>query len=221
MILEKEKWMQEFIAFIKSRQPVNLVIVAANILVFIVLSFLGDTEDAAFMAEHGASFAPFVAMNGEYYRLFTCMFLHFGLEHLLYNMLVLIYMGDVLERAVGKLRYLTIYLVGGVAGNVLSVWMEIRKESYAVSAGASGAIFAVIGALVYIVVRNKGDLEEFSGRRLVLMAALSIVQGVTAQGVDVSAHVGGFVAGFFLAFLLGAAKKAAARGASRQEGEYL
>lgn len=206
--------MQEFIAFIKSRQPVNLVIVAVNILVFIILSFLGDTEDAAFMAEHGASFAPLVTMKGEYYRLFTCMFLHFGLEHLLYNMLVLIYMGDVLERVVGKLRYLVIYLVGGLAGNVLSVWIEIRRESYAVSAGASGAIFAVIGALVYIVVRNKGDLEEFSGRRLVLMAALSIIQGVTAQGVDVSAHVGGFVAGILLAFLLGAAKKAAARGAS-------
>lgn len=206
--------MQELIAFIKSRQPVNLTLVAVNILVFLVLSLLGDTEDAAFMAEHGACFAPYVTVNGEYYRLFTCMFLHFGLEHLLYNMLVLIYLGDALERAVGKLRYLVIYLGGGLAGNVLSVWMETRKESYAVSAGASGAIFAVVGALVYIVVRNKGDLEEFSGRRLILMAVLSIIQGVTAQGVDVSAHVGGFVAGAVLAFLVGAAKRAAARGAS-------
>ena len=74
--------MEEIKSFLRSRQPVNLIIAAANILVFLVLSFLGDTESAAFMAAHGASVTVYVE-QGEYYRLFTSMFLHFGLEHLL------------------------------------------------------------------------------------------------------------------------------------------
>ena len=208
-IAKRGNFMEEIKSFLRSRQPVNLIIAAANILVFLVLSFFGDTENAAFMAAHGASVTAYVE-QGEYYRLFTCMFLHFGLEHLFYNMLVLIFLGDALEEAVGKVRYLVIYLGGGLIGNVVSVLIEIQKGESIVSAGASGAIFSVIGALVFIVLKNHGNLGIYSGKRLVLMAVLSILQSMTATGVDNSAHIGGFAAGFVLAFLLGAEKKAAA-----------
>lgn len=103
-----------------------------------------------------------------------------------------------------------IYLGGGLIGNVVSVLIEIQKGESIVSAGASGAIFSVIGALVFIVLKNHGNLGTYSGKRLVLMAVLSILQSMTATGVDNSAHIGGFAAGFVLAFLFGAAKKAAA-----------
>lgn len=194
--------MEEISAFIRSRRPVNLMIVAVNILVFLVLCFLGDTEDVYFMMEHGASFAPLIVEGKEYYRLVTCMFLHFGVQHLFYNMLVLIFLGDTLEKEVGKLRYLLIYFGGGIAGNLVSVWFDYRTEKFAVSAGASGAIFAVIGALVWIVIRNKGKLEDYSGKRLLLMAGLSVAEGLTTSGVDNSAHIGGMATGFLLAVLL-------------------
>ena len=193
--------MQELRSFIRSRQPANLAVVLANVAVFVVLCFLGDTEDARFMAEHGASFAPFVIEGKEYYRLVTCMFLHFGIEHLFYNMLVLIFLGDVLEKEAGRLRYLLIYFAGGVAGNVISVCLDYRTKDFAVSAGASGAIFAVTGALLWIVIRNRGRLENYSGRRLFLMAALSVAEGFTTQGIDNRAHVGGLLAGFLLAVM--------------------
>lgn len=199
--MRREGKMQEFTAFIKSRQKANFIIVAINILVFIGLSFLGDTENGRFLLQYGANFAPLVK-EGEYYRLFTSMFLHFGFEHLCYNMLVLIFLGDTLERVAGKVRYLVIYLGGGLAGNVVSCYLDFRREEYAISAGASGAIFAVIGALVFLVVKKKGDVAELSGRRLLLMAGLSILQGFTASRIDNSAHVGGFIAGFILAFLI-------------------
>lgn len=194
--------MQEILSFIRSRQPVNLLIVAANILVFVVLSIIGDTQDAWFMATHGACYAPFVLEYGEYYRLFTCMFLHFGIEHLFYNMLLLIFIGDTLEKVAGKVRYLLIYILGGLAGNVVSVWAGMKGTEYAVSAGASGAIFAVIGALIWIVLRNKGRLEGYSGQRLLLMAGLSVVNGLTETGIDNWAHIGGLAGGFLLAFVL-------------------
>lgn len=194
--------MREFITFIRSRQPVNLVIVLVNILVFVVLSVSGDTQDAWFMAEHGACYAPFVLEYGEYYRLFTCMFLHFGIEHLVYNMLLLIFVGDVLEQTVGRVRYLLIYILGGIGGNVISLWFGRNAEVYAVSAGASGAIFAVIGALIWIVLRNGGKLRGYSSQRLLLMAGLSVANGLTTDGIDNWAHAGGVICGFLLAFLL-------------------
>lgn len=193
--------MEEFKDFIRSREKMNLIIVAANILVFLVLSLMGDTEDTQFMLEHGAEFAPLVA-QGEYYRLATSMFLHFGIDHLFSNMLVLIFLGDTLEECVGKLRYLLIYLGGGLAGNVVSVWFALRTGNFAVSAGASGAVFAVIGALIFLVIRSRGRLGDYSGKRLILMAALSVLQGLTAGGVDNCAHIGGVIAGFLFALIL-------------------
>lgn len=194
--------MKEIISFVRSRQSVNFIIVLMNVVVFLVLSVMGDTQDAVFMLNHGASWEPYILEYGEYYRLVTCIFLHFGIDHLFYNMLLLIFLGDSLEQIVGKLRYLAIYLLGGVAGNIVSVWVSAGTENYAVSAGASGAIFAVVGALLWIVIRNGGRLKGYSSQRLFLMAALTIVNGLTTTGVDNMAHIGGLAAGFLLGMLL-------------------
>ena len=129
------------------------------------------------------------------------MFLHFGLEHMFYNMLMLLFLGDTLEKTAGKLRYLLIYLVGGLGGNIASVIYEWKREEYWVSAGASGAIFAVIGALACVVILNKGRLQDYSGPRLLMMAVLSILQGFTSSGTNYVAHVGGFAVGFLMALL--------------------
>ncbi len=193
--------MQEAIDFMKSRQPVNLAIVFTNIAVFLILSILGDTENGYFMVMHGADYAPYVAEHGQYYRLFTCMFLHFGVRHLFNNMLVLIFLGDDLEKLAGKLRFLLIYFGGGLAGNILSVVYDMRMGEYSVSAGASGAIFAVIGALVGVVLLNRGKVPAYTRRRMLLMASLSVLQGLTATGVDNCAHIGGMLTGFLLALL--------------------
>lgn len=144
-------------------------------------------------------FPPDILEQGEYYRLFTSMFLHFGAEHLLFNMLILIFAGDMLIWQLGWLKYLLIYLGGGIAGNLLSLAVSMKTETYAVSAGASGAIFAVIGALVFLVIRKKGKVENLNGRGICAMAVLSLIQGFTDSGVDQYAHLGGFIGGFLLA----------------------
>lgn len=193
--------MEELKRFLKTRQSFNLVIVMINIVVLLVLSFMGSVESADFMLQHGANYAPFVVERREYYRLVTSMFLHFGLDHLINNMLILIFLGDVLEQLAGRFRYLLIYLGGGIAGNILSVMWDMRTGSFAVSAGASGAVFAVIGALIFVVLRSRGRIEGLTGRRLIFMAALSVLEGLTSSGIDNSAHIGGLAAGFLLALL--------------------
>ncbi len=208
--------------FLLSRKKMNLLTASVNVLVFLVFTIIGDTEDVSFMLAHGACYTPAI-LSGEYYRLITGMFLHFGLYHLLYNMICLIALGDVLETEAGSVKYLLIYFLGGIAGNLLSCWMDLRSAgigmqelilgtalmnlnfSYAdfpVSAGASGAIFAVVGALLYIVIRNKGRLGNITLRRLAWMAVLSLAQGFMEVGTDNAAHIGGFVTGFLLAVLL-------------------
>lgn len=198
--------MDEIRAFLASRKKITLGLTAANILVFVIFTMIGDTEDVYFMLSHGACFTPAI-LQGEYYRLFTGMFLHFGLPHLVYNMICLIFLGDLLEKVIGSGKYLIIYLFGGLAGNLLSMAMDMRTGEYAVSAGASGAIFAVIGALLYIIIRNKGRLGDITFQRMAMMAVLSILQGFTETGTDNAAHVGGFAAGFILAVLLYHKKK--------------
>ncbi len=190
---------------IRSRGKVTLSLVVINIVVFIVLSLQGNTESAAFMAAHGACYAPYIVGNGEYWRLFTAMFLHFGVVHLLYNMVCLLTLGDLLEKVIGPVRYLIIYVIGGLAGNILSVAVGLRTGNYAVSAGASGAAFAVIGALLVVVIRRHGRLGRIRLERMLLMVALMIAQGFVESGTDNMAHIGGVAAGFVLALVLGAA----------------
>ncbi len=183
------------------RKPayVNNALIAINILYFFWLEFQGSTENAVFMVDHGAMYTPLVVEGGEYYRLLTSVFMHFGISHLVNNMIIQFVLGDNLERALGKIKYLVFYLICGAGANVLSMIVSIDDYEQAVSAGASGAIFGVIGGLLYVVIRNRGQLEDLSTRQLVLFVACSLYFGFSSTGIDNAAHIGGLVLGFLLA----------------------
>lgn len=185
----------------EKRSICTIVLVLVNVAVFFFLTAKGMTEDAEFMLEHGAMYVPYV-LQGEYQTIFTSMFLHFGFEHLMNNMLILALIGWNLELEIGKIKFLLIYFLSGIAGNVLSAWMELQAGDFAVSAGASGAIFGLIGAAFYVAIRNKGQFGEISGRGLLFMIVVSLYYGFTSEGVDNFAHIGGLLAGFVLAVLL-------------------
>lgn len=179
----------------------NTLMIAVNVAVFFYVEIKGPSEDIIHMISCGAAYTPFITA-GEYYRLFTSMFLHFGMEHLVNNMLVLLFLGDMLERAVGKVRYLLIYLLGGLGASWFSYQVVLWKQEVIVSAGASGAVFAVMGALIYVVVVHRGRLENMTTKKIVFMAALSLYFGVSSTGVDNVAHLSGIVLGLLLSVLL-------------------
>ena len=184
------------------KAPCTILIAAINVIVFFVLSFQGMTEDGAFMLKHGAMYVPLMIAQGEYYRLFTSMFLHFGFDHLLNNMVMLVLIGWNLEIEIGKIKFLLIYILSGLGGNILSAWWDIQTGEYAVSAGASGAIFGLIGALLYVAIRNRGRIGDISGKGIIFMIILSLYYGFTSTGVDNMAHIGGVLSGFLLSILL-------------------
>ena len=163
---------------------------------------MGDTEDGDFMLEHGAVFWPYIEYNGEYWRLLTAAFLHFGFMHLFNNMLVLGFLGDNLERALGKLKYGALYITGAVGSNFCSFIIDKAKESYSVSAGASGAVFAVVGGMIYVLIRNKGRLEDLDQRRLILFVLMSLYMGYTTASINNTAHISGLFIGFIAAAVL-------------------
>ena len=186
----------------RKRAWVNGGLIALNILYFLYLEIAGSSENTVFMLQHGAMYAPLVLQDHEYYRLLTSVFMHFGIDHIVNNMLVLFVLGDNLERALGKGKYLIFYLLCGVGANVVSMLVGIHDSIQAVGAGASGAIFGVIGGLLYAVSVNRGRLEDLSSRQLVVVILFSLYFGFTSTGVDNVAHVAGLLIGVFLAVIL-------------------
>lgn len=180
----------------------TVTLAAVNVIIYLWLSFGGATEDAGYMLEHGAMYVPYILEQGKYSCLLTSMFLHFGFRHLINNMFMLLVIGSNLEPEMGTARFLITYMASGLAGNVLSGFLDYRTGEYTVSVGASGAIFGLIGALLYVVIRNQGNVRNISGRGMVVMVVLSLYFGFASTGVDNAAHVGGLAAGFFLAVLL-------------------
>lgn len=182
--------------------PVTDILVLANVCVWVILEIIGDTTSARFIYECGGMWPDSVRYDGEYWRLITCTFLHFGANHLVNNMLLLFFLGREAERAVGHFRYLFIYLLSGVTGSLTSYAVMVRTGDEAVAAGASGAIFGLMGALVIVLLVSKGRYERFTMKRLALMVGLSLYFGFVNGGVDNAGHVGGLCGGAIFTFLV-------------------
>lgn len=181
---------------------VTAVIALINIVIFFILEAGGSTLDTKYMIDSGALVYSNVFINGEYYRLFTHFFMHYGFEHLVNNMFVFIVLGYHLESVIGKWWYLGIYMISGFASGLVSVvWYELNGELTA-SAGASGAIFGIIGALFALIVLNKGKLRDITFSRIIIFLILTLYSGVQNPEIDNVAHVSGFIIGAFLSTML-------------------
>lgn len=188
-----EKWKEN---------KVTILLILINSILFLGFSVVGNPGDAEFMAEHGAMYIPYVTGKGEYYRLFTSIFLHFDFSHLMNNMVMLGAFGLYLEPEMGSIRFLAAYLLSGLGGNLLSLAIHIGETPGSVSAGASGAVFGLMGVLVWMLLKNRGSVGRIQGQRIALMVGLSLYFGFASGNVDNFAHIGGLITGFLAAILL-------------------
>lgn len=182
----------------KNKPYCTIILIAVNVLVFLYLSFKGDVPDSNFMLEHGAMYIPAMIGRGEYYRLFTHMFLHFGFDHLMSNMVGLAFLGDIVERELGRVKYLIVYLGSGLAGGLLTILRDMLTNEYRLGAGASGAIFGLMGGVAWIMLANRDRLGTGYKYRIILMIGASLYYGFADKGVNNTAHVGGLIVGFLL-----------------------
>lgn len=177
----------------------NTIIIVAIILIYLLTHHTAIFGEDGLALQRGALSWFFIKEEGEYYRILTSMFLHSDFEHLMNNMLVLFFVGDNLERAAGKVRYLLIYFGSGIIAGISSISYNMMKDRMVLSIGASGAIFGVVGAMAYILLVNKGRLEDISSRQILLLTVFSLYGGVANANIDNVAHIGGFIGGIILA----------------------
>ncbi|NLL00450.1 MAG: rhomboid family intramembrane serine protease [Clostridiales bacterium] len=180
----------------------NTIFIVANIIIYIFVHHTNIFGDSIHALQKGALSWYMIKEEGEFYRLITSMFIHSDFEHLMNNMLVLFFVGDNLERAAGKIKYLIIYFGSGIIAGISSISYNMIKDRWVLSVGASGAIFGIVGAMGYMLLINKGRLEDISGRQIILFTIFSLYGGIANANIDNVAHIGGFIGGIILALIL-------------------
>lgn len=186
---------------IKEEKPfITYILIALNVIIFLTQTVRGGSESSEVLINMGAAYTPYIIENHEWYRLFTAMFLHIGVEHIAGNMICLIAIGPNVEAYFGKFRYLLIYVLAGIGGNVLSLIVELFTYNFYLTAGASGAISGLLGAMI-IFAMDPALKKNFPLPRVLVCIVLVLIPGFGAQKVNIVAHLGGIITGFALSYI--------------------
>ncbi len=172
---------------------ITIILIVINALVFIAETMGGGSESSEVLLKYGAQYAPYIIEDGQWYRIFTAMFVHIGFRHIASNMFCLIVVGQYIENYFGKIKFLIIYFIAGLCGNLLSLYFEVSSSTPIVTAGASGAISGLIGSLVVLAL-DPETRKLFPLPRVLIGIVLLMIPG--SRDVNVLAHLGGLISGF-------------------------
>lgn len=191
---------------------VNDLLIAVSVIVFaagIVSAAFG--RDTGFLYRRGGLFAPLILKRRELYRLVTAVFLHADARHLVNNMVVQFAGGSIAERNLGHLRFAAVFFLSGIIGNLTSVAADYASGEYGYSVGASGAVFGIVGVLLFLIIREAHSARGQQGIpprlkslliRAGIMTAYLLYSGWSNPMINKAAHVGGLAAGFIFGALL-------------------
>ncbi len=180
---------------------VTYILIAVNIIIFLIEEFSGGSENVETSLRFGAFFTPYVIVYGQLYRIFTSMFLHFGVEHVGANMITLYALGPYVEHYFGHALFIVLYIFSGICGNFATMLYEGMTGNITVSCGASGAIFGLLSVFILFAF-NERLRKIFPVRRVFLAVLLSLTSGLTDPSINFMAHFGGFMGGLVLSFLM-------------------
>lgn len=173
-------------------------LIGIMVIVFLAMTVAGGSTNVNVLITFGAKLNPLI-QQGQWWRLFTPMFLHIGFTHILMNMITLYFVGMQLEAAFGHWRYLTLFLVGGIGGNVASFCF-----SDSLSAGASTAIFGLFGAFMMLGESFwQNPTIRSLARTFLAFVVMNLAFDVFTPGIDLAGHIGGLFSGFLVAYLVG------------------
>ncbi len=184
--------------FKESKPIVTYLLILVNTIIFLAMYIIGSgSRDAQTLIDFGAN-VPILIKMGEYYRLITSAFLHIGVVHFLFNNYALYVIGPQLENFFGKIKFLIIYLFSALTGNLLSLLFTTG-----ISAGASGAIFGLLGALLYFGYHYRVYLGSVIRSQIIPLIVINLLIGFTTSGINNAAHIGGMIGGILIAMALG------------------
>ena len=183
----------------KPKKPIITVsLIIINVIVFILMYILGKGSQDAFTLIKFGAFQKDLILGGEYYRLITSAFLHIGIFHLLFNCYALYVIGRQLESFLGKIKFLIIYLVSALCGSLMSMIFPIS-----ISAGASGAIFGLLGSLLYFGYNYRVYLGTVLKSQIIPLILINLIFGFMVSGINNAAHIGGLIGGILITMSLG------------------
>lgn len=195
---EKEREQQELAKeFLKITPKITYGLIGVNIIIFVVNLILVEFYDLPILIYMGAKINELI-FQGEYHRLLTSMFLHADIMHILLNMFSLYNVGPVTERLFGHKRFLYLYLIAGVGGSISSLMF-----SRSPGVGASGAIFGIVGMLLYFAQKRPQVFKRVFGTQLFIVIALNLLYGFSVPNIDNAAHIGGMVVGYGASYGVG------------------
>jgi rhomboid protease GluP len=201
--VEAEREQEVRSAFFYGKPRVTYVLLVIIIAVFILMELSGGSQNVRVLLLFGAKYNPLI-LAGEWWRFITPMFLHIGLMHILFNGVALYSLGKLTEQIYGSVRFFIIYMVAGVSGVVSSFVFSDN-----LSAGASGAIFGLFGALLYFATQNKELFFRTLGTNVLVVLGINLAFGFLSPGIiDNYAHLGGLLGGFLASAVVGLPKHA-------------
>lgn len=175
---------------------VTIALVTFNAIIFLICIATGNLLYAT------GSFGLLNLLNGEYYRLFTAMFLHADIQHLVNNMLLLGGLGAMYEKEFGHIRFGIVYFLSGLGGGLLSAYVQYLERVPSTSIGASGAVFGMVGVLLALVLFSGIKMPNVTVPRILFMICFSLYNGFQTSNIDNEAHIGGLLTGFLAATLM-------------------
>ncbi len=170
---------------------VSIAIVGINLLVFILCMIFPQIYDKGGCGIYQVLYCK------DYARVLWSTFLHSDAEHIFNNMIIVLFMGSMLEQQVGHIKYGLVYFVSGIGASLFSLWVKWYQYDWAVSIGASGAVFGLDGLLLAMVLFRR-EYMDLPVARVILVVFLSVYSGFSQNGIDNAAHVGGLLLGFVL-----------------------
>ena len=200
-ISENKKSIKDYFSvFIPTKDYlITPILIFINIIVFVIMAIDGTgviNSDPEKLIQWGANYRE-LTLNGELWRLISCMFIHIGIVHLIMNLYALIFIGSLLEPIIGKSKFLTVYLITGIVASTASLWWN----TFALSAGASGAIFGLFGIFLALLTTNY--IDKSIRQNLLKYISIYIILNITygfKEGIDAAAHLGGLFSGILIGY---------------------
>ena len=186
--------------FSPKKPTVTYSLIVINVVIFMLLRVL-DSDGSLFNLF--VNFKPLVK-SGQIYRLVTSMFLHYDVIHLLFNMVALYNLGPQVERYYGKKRFILIYFISGILASIFSC---VFMNNNTTSAGASGAIFALFGCIIYFSYYYRATIQGVLRSQIMPTLVINMLLPIFIPGIGVAAHIGGFIGGLLMAMAIGIGDK--------------
>lgn len=193
---------KKIVNYIK-KSPITGTLILINTIMLIVILIMGGFSNAN-LAQLGGLIPSRVKDFNEYYRLLSAMFLHGSILHFLFNAYFLHYFGTFIEKLLGKVKFLIIYLLSGLGSSLLVLFLG---QSNTITIGASGALFGVLGALLVLTVIKEEWFHPFAIKNIRTVAIINLIFTFLMPKISVLGHLGGFITGAILIYFLTPNKK--------------